>query len=214
LIGLIRLIRLIGFALSSRSGSLYALCPRVARIVLALLLLPSLAWADEVRCRSRDYRYAFCSTRQPIVSVRVRKRHSDRPCVQGQSWGYQRQGIWVNHGCDAEFEAFYRGMRPPGNGGDWGWGGWEPPPGAVPSWAVGQFRSDERQNNRFTYLTVYPGGAVNWNGPQGAYRGVWQSGDIVLYGGPRLDVDRQGFMSQTIRVRLPNGSRLRFRRIG
>jgi hypothetical protein len=36
--------------------------------------------------------------------VRLSRRLSDKPCVQGRSWGYDRNGIWVDHGCRATFE--------------------------------------------------------------------------------------------------------------
>ncbi|MBC8063205.1 MAG: DUF3011 domain-containing protein, partial [Chlorobia bacterium] len=36
--------------------------------------------------------------------VRLVKRLSDRPCVQGRSWGYDRTGVWVDDGCRAVFE--------------------------------------------------------------------------------------------------------------
>jgi hypothetical protein len=36
-------------------------------------------------------------------SVRLIKRLSDKPCVEGRSWGYDRNGIWVDNGCRAIF---------------------------------------------------------------------------------------------------------------
>ncbi len=36
--------------------------------------------------------------------VRLARRLSDKPCVQGRSWGYDRSGIWVSNGCRAVFE--------------------------------------------------------------------------------------------------------------
>jgi len=31
------------------------------------------------------------------------KQNSDSPCQQGYSWGYDREGIWVDRGCRADF---------------------------------------------------------------------------------------------------------------
>jgi hypothetical protein len=31
------------------------------------------------------------------------KQRSDSPCDQGRSWGYDSRGIWVDHGCRADF---------------------------------------------------------------------------------------------------------------
>lgn len=36
--------------------------------------------------------------------VRLVEQKSDAACVQGQSWGYDREGIWVDRGCRANFE--------------------------------------------------------------------------------------------------------------
>jgi hypothetical protein len=36
--------------------------------------------------------------------VRLVRRLSDAPCIQGRSWGYDRNGIWVDDGCRAIFE--------------------------------------------------------------------------------------------------------------
>ncbi|RPE81500.1 DUF3011 family protein [Vulcaniibacterium tengchongense] len=43
--------------------------------------------------------------------VRLFRQHSRAACVQGRSWGYDRDGIWVEDGCRAEFEV--RGPVPP-----------------------------------------------------------------------------------------------------
>jgi len=36
--------------------------------------------------------------------VRLIKQNSNAACIVDQSWGYDRRGIWVDHGCRAEFE--------------------------------------------------------------------------------------------------------------
>ena len=175
-------------------------------------------YADNIRCKSKDYKYAFCSVGAPIRFVTVRDRHSDRPCIQGQTWGWQQRGIWVNHGCDAEFEVTYYGERHGndhgngwGNGGDGSWGygggGWQPPPNPG-AWAVGSYESRDRSYGRMIHLTIYPGGGVQWNGPQGSYRGILEGdGDTInLYGGPRLRISRDGFFSNNIKVKAPDGT--------
>jgi hypothetical protein len=57
--------------------------------------------------------------------VQLTRQRSDSPCVYGQTWGYDRRGVWVDRGCRAEFASGYTGG--PGNGGPGngpGWGGW------------------------------------------------------------------------------------------
>src|SRR6267378_4241813 len=60
------------------------------------------ARAQSVRCSSDDGRKQFCQadTRYGVTMV---KQVSGAPCQQGRSWGYNDRGIWVDHGCRAEF---------------------------------------------------------------------------------------------------------------
>ena len=57
------------------------------------------------RCESNDGRTRECAanTRAGVQLVRV---ISKAPCVQGRTWGYGRNGIWVSQGCRAEFRAY------------------------------------------------------------------------------------------------------------
>jgi len=56
-----------------------------------------------LRCESLDTRYSLCGvdTRGEVRLVRVL---SSRRCVEGESWGVEQRGIWVDKGCRAEFE--------------------------------------------------------------------------------------------------------------
>jgi hypothetical protein len=36
--------------------------------------------------------------------VQLIKQRSDSSCRQGRSWGFDRRGIWVDHGCRADFQ--------------------------------------------------------------------------------------------------------------
>jgi hypothetical protein len=66
--------------------------------------------------------------------VRLIRRLSDASCVQGRSWGYDRNSVWVDDGCRAEFE-----VRSLGGGRD----PWLPGNG-VPNWAVGDWQGHRR----------------------------------------------------------------------
>ena len=70
-----------------------------------------------LRCKSDDFRYRHCSA-DTRGGVRLVRRISQASCVEGRTWGSDRNGVWVNQGCDAEFQ-LGRG----GGGGDWGGGG-------------------------------------------------------------------------------------------
>jgi hypothetical protein len=62
-----------------------------------------------VRCSSIEHRYKRCDVDGRIVRARVVRQLSDARCEEGQSWGYERDHIWVDRGCRAEFEVRVRG---------------------------------------------------------------------------------------------------------
>jgi hypothetical protein len=65
---------------------------------------PGFETAIRVRCGSEDYRYRMCQVDTGRGSdVRIARQVSKTRCVEGQNWGWNRAGIWVNGGCDAEF---------------------------------------------------------------------------------------------------------------
>jgi len=53
-------------------------------------------------CRSSDYQQNYCAadTRGGVTLTRQISRSA---CVQGHTWGYDRRGVWVTQGCEAEF---------------------------------------------------------------------------------------------------------------
>ena len=55
-----------------------------------------------VRCESEDKRTRHCPA-DTRGGVRMVRQLSSTSCIQGQTWGYDRGGIWVSRGCRAEF---------------------------------------------------------------------------------------------------------------
>jgi hypothetical protein len=55
-----------------------------------------------ITCSSDDGNRHYCSadTRR---GVQMTNQRSGSPCQQGYSWGYDPRGIWVDHGCRADF---------------------------------------------------------------------------------------------------------------
>lgn len=68
-----------------------------------------------LRCESPDGRTRQCAV-NPRGGVRMVRQLSRSPCIEGRTWGVDRNGVWVNHGCRAEFEVGYRRDR------GYGWG--------------------------------------------------------------------------------------------
>ena len=55
-------------------------------------------------CGSPQHRYAFCQIdvgRRGRVFLQRQTSHSR--CVEGQTWGWNRAGIWVDRGCGGQF---------------------------------------------------------------------------------------------------------------
>jgi hypothetical protein len=55
-----------------------------------------------VVCESQDGKRARCNT-STSDGVAVVRQFSRSSCIQGRSWGYDADGIWVDEGCRAEF---------------------------------------------------------------------------------------------------------------
>jgi len=65
-------------------------------------------------CASDDGHKHYCEvdTRNGVAMV---KQRSGAACEQGYSWGFDGHGIWVDHGCRADFA-----VQAGASGGDWG----------------------------------------------------------------------------------------------
>jgi hypothetical protein len=79
--------------------------------IQCLCLASSKAWAQSgitnqngrnVTCASDDGRRHLCRV-DTSRGVQLTNQRSGSPCTQGQTWGYDRQGIWVDRGCRADF---------------------------------------------------------------------------------------------------------------
>lgn len=60
-----------------------------------------------VVCESREYAYSLCQTGR-IRNAQIVRQISQAPCVQGQTWGFTSDAIWVDRGCEAEFRIVSR----------------------------------------------------------------------------------------------------------
>lgn len=72
---------------------------------------PGVPATELISCASRDSRVTHCPT--PPGRVHLRRQVSGSPCIEGQTWGSGRNGIWVSSGCRGEFVV--EGRRHGGN---------------------------------------------------------------------------------------------------
>ena len=76
----------------------------IAASVIALAAMTAPANAQRsISCSSDNGKRHYCDveTRGGVSMLRQR---SDAACEEGYSWGYDRRGIWVDHGCRADFK--------------------------------------------------------------------------------------------------------------
>ncbi|MGH7966009.1 MAG: DUF3011 domain-containing protein [Candidatus Binatia bacterium] len=71
--------------------------------VLSCLVVSAPAFGDQIiRCESDNYELNRC----PVATdgeVRLVRQFSDATCRRGDTWGYDRRGVWVDEGCAGEF---------------------------------------------------------------------------------------------------------------
>jgi Protein of unknown function (DUF3011) len=70
-------------------------------------------WGDRynVYCASDDGRRNRCPV-DTRGGVRLVRQRSGSPCTFGNTWGYDRDGVWVDRGCRADFEIGQSGWKP------------------------------------------------------------------------------------------------------
>lgn len=75
-----------------------------ASVSIALAVAPLIAQATErIRCESRNMRYQYCNV-ETKNHAKLLEKHSFSDCEEGRSWGFDQHGVWVDHGCKADFE--------------------------------------------------------------------------------------------------------------
>jgi hypothetical protein len=58
-----------------------------------------------VRCESKEFRRRSCATGD-ASRAELRRQISRAQCIEGQTWGFDRDGLWVDQGCAADFATF------------------------------------------------------------------------------------------------------------
>lgn len=71
-------------------------------IVAAFAVFIPRSAAQTISCSSDDGKRHYCSTNTP-GRVRLVQQRSESPCREGDTWGSDDRGVWVDHGCRADF---------------------------------------------------------------------------------------------------------------
>lgn len=64
----------------------------------------SLSAQQVFNCSSDDGHRHYCAADTHHADINMVKQRSDSRCEEGYSWGRDRHGVWVDHGCRADFE--------------------------------------------------------------------------------------------------------------
>jgi hypothetical protein len=82
-----------------------------SRVTLSAASASPTPQGQTVSCNSDDMRRHYCEM-DTRGGVRLIKQNSNAACIVDRSWGYDRRGIWVDHGCRAEFEVLAASASP------------------------------------------------------------------------------------------------------
>lgn len=82
----------------------------IVLLVVSCVIASEARAGGQIECTSNNYRYTYCRA-DTGNRVKLTSQQSKTACRQGQNWGYDARGIWVDDGCGAIFEYGY-GKRP------------------------------------------------------------------------------------------------------
>jgi hypothetical protein len=179
---------------------------------LVAVVSTSMLWASvpafatqTIHCKSDDYRYRYCRV-QTDDRVRLERQRSHADCRRGYSWDYDRYGVWVNHGCEADFRvgrggsddhddkalaagaavagiAVIAALAAQGNKGYQS--------SDIPSWAVGTFTGYDPRVGADVELTILPGGSVSGHAGGTSFEGRFAD-SVLRTERQAFRVERQG----------------------
>jgi hypothetical protein len=103
---------------------------RFLGLTFAFLVIPAFAFAQQsITCEANNNNRKYCGSYRPD-QVRLQRQISGSPCIEGETWGVDRGGLWVERGCRAIFDVggdFRPRREYDGPGQEGGW--WNPEPG-------------------------------------------------------------------------------------
>ena len=85
---------------------------RFLGVAFVFLVIPVFSAAQQsVTCEANNENRKYCGSYDPD-QVRLDRQISGSPCIEGRTWGVDRQGLWVERGCRAIFIIRVRDDRP------------------------------------------------------------------------------------------------------
>ena len=71
-------------------------------VVVAFAFFIPRSVAQAISCSSDDGKRHYCSA-NGHGRIRLARQRSESACTEGYSWGSDDRGVWVDHGCRADF---------------------------------------------------------------------------------------------------------------
>ncbi len=184
------------FGIGLQKFTAFAIAISVA--VGTLGVTPVAAYSGKITCESFGGGYNYCRVNTDN-NVRVERRLSASGCIYGRDWGYDRRGIWVDHGCRAEFRYGGNSANAAIAGGAVLGGlilagvlaskkkksednseGWKDGSSHVSSYFVGTFRGWNPNRNELTDITIAPDGSVTVRNSNSSYTDFGTFSDRTL----------------------------------
>jgi hypothetical protein len=82
---------------------------RFFSLTFVFLVIPAFAAAQQsLKCEANNQNRKYCGSYSPD-QVRFERQISGSPCIEGRTWGVDREGLWVAQGCRAIFVVRDRG---------------------------------------------------------------------------------------------------------
>lgn len=171
-------------------------------LCLSLVAGPLPARAEStVRCESYNHGYNYCRA-YTDNRVRLSRQISSTECREDRNWGYDRNGIWVNNGCSAEFRVGREGSShdKAAVGALVGLAAIaaiaasqhkQQSPQDVQSWAVGNFSGWDEFEGVNVQLNILPGGSVSGRAGRNEFTGTLE-GDRLSAGRHTFRIARAG----------------------
>jgi hypothetical protein len=176
-------------------------------LALSLALAPMQSHADRtIRCDSWGHQYRYC----PVNTdgrVEMVKQHSRTSCYEGESWGYDPRGVWVDRGCSADFRV---GSDDRGRNRKLAVGALvglaaivalaaarnkqqadQAASQEVAAYAVGEFRGVDEVEHTDVELSILPGGSVKGHAGANEFTGTFKDGRLQA-GRHVFKVERSG----------------------
>ena len=72
-----------------------------------LLVAKSVNEIKQLDCKSEKFQRKTCSVKGTVKALWLLRQKSDTPCVEGTSFGFFDDHVWVDNGCSARFEVIY-----------------------------------------------------------------------------------------------------------